>query len=71
MNSRKILVLNPKNRKRDFERTIDDLVSEINDQDCGDAGFRIREYAITPGRVLRTLNRMTGNEEGDDKRIVR
>jgi hypothetical protein len=53
-------------------RTTDDLAPETDSPRHNDAGVRIREYAITPGRVLRTLEKVTGPEEtAGNLRLVR
>jgi hypothetical protein len=44
-------------------RTADDLASEMDNPGRTDGGVRIREYAITPGRVLRTLEKVVAAKE--------
>ena len=47
-------------------RTIDDVALETRNKDNIDFGVRIREYAITPGRVLQTLGMVTEDIETTD-----
>ncbi len=53
----------PSTAGRTDKLTTDDLAPETDNPQQNDAGVRIREYAITPGRILQTLEKLTAVEE--------
>ena len=60
MKSKKILMVDFRNHRdtSSFKQTIDDIALETCNPDHIDTGVRIRKYAITPGRILQTLERV-------------